>query len=147
MCLTKIARYEGIELLVSATAGQRVSFTDIPELRTDAGQQVFIKNVEVFPLSAYSASQLNPSVPGMPNAELPKAVLVLYVMGEERIHLIPLAKLIHIQDGVVPFQQQEVAFDDLNRVDWTKSYVQFSANPAGGPYVIPFGVTYVKITN
>ncbi len=147
MSQNKIARYELVELLVPVGAGNRVSFTDIPQLRTQQDQEIFVRDIELFLVTVYSASQTNPGIPGMPVAEMPKAVLCLYVMGEERIHFIPLVKLNHIQDAVPnSFQQWPNSFDDLAKVDWAKSYVQFSAVPAGTPYVIPLGVTYLKLS-
>lgn len=144
----KISRYELVELLIPAGAGGRVSFTDIPQLRTQQDQDIFVQQIEFFPIGSYAASQVNQAVPGTPNAEIPKAVLCLYVQGEERIHYIPLAKLNNINDnaGGAPFNVVESnTFDDLKMIDWTKSYVQFNAAVAGNPYVIPFGVTYLKI--
>jgi hypothetical protein len=59
----------------------------------------------------------------------------------------PLAMLNNIQDGVTPFQWGEIEFDDLQKVDWTKSYFQFNAAAAGTPYVIPLGITYLKLNS
>lgn len=146
MCQQKIGRYELIELLVPVGAGNRVSFTDIPQLRTQADQEIYLRDIELFLRTVYSLSQTNNAVPGLTAAEMIKAVLCLYVMGEERIHFIPLVKLNHIDDTASPFQFGPNSFDDLAKVDWAKSYVQFSALPAGTPYVIPLGVTYIKLT-
>jgi hypothetical protein len=141
----KIQRYELVELLIPAGAGNRVQFTDIPQLRTQNDQDIFVNQIEFFPLATYANSQTNQAIPGTPNAEIPKAVLCLYVQGEERIHYIPLAKLNTI-NSAAPFNVIETEFDSLARVDWTKSYIQFNAAVAGNPYIIPLGVNYVKIS-
>lgn len=141
----KIARYELVELLVPAGAGNRVSFTDIPQLRTQEDQEIFVNNIEIFLASVYANSQTNNSVAGLPATELDKAVLCLYVMGEERIHFIPLVKMNTINDGTNPFNNVAMELDSLAKIDWAKSYVQFSTVPASTPYVIPFGVTYIKV--
>lgn len=140
-----IQRYELIELLVPAGTGNRINFQDIPQLRTQGDQNIFITAIDFFSLAAYSDSQVNQAVPGTPNSEIAKAVLCLYIQGEERIHYIPLAKLNTINDGVVPFNVVATEFDELVRVDWTKSYIQFNSAIAGAPYVMPFGISYTKI--
>ncbi len=144
MC-QKITRYELIELIIPAGAGNRVSFTDIPQLRTQIDQEIYVRDIELFLVTVYANSQTNNALTGLTAAEMIKAVLCLYVMGEERIHFIPLGKLNHINDLASPFQQIANSFDDLPKIDWAKSYVQFSAAPAGTPYVIPLGVTYIKL--
>jgi hypothetical protein len=144
MCKKLIHRFEMVETLI-AGGSQRVNFTDIPQLRTQGDQKILIQKIEFFPLSAYANSQTTNANPGTPNAEIPKIVLTLFVGGEERIHYIPLAMLNNTSDGVTPFQWGEIEFEDLQLVDWTKSYFQFNAAAAGTPYVIPLGVTYLKL--
>lgn len=140
-----IKRYELVELTIPAAATGRVAFNTIPQLRNQADQRITIVDVEVFPITSYGASQNTNTIPGMAATEIPKAVLVLYVNGEESIKMIPLAKLLHIQDTTpIPFQQQLQGFANLENVDWSKSYVQFNAAAAGATYVIPFGVTYLR---
>jgi hypothetical protein len=140
-----IQRYELMELTVPAGAGTRVNFQDNPQLRTMIDQEIYVKDIELFLTNSYANSQVNPALPGLTLAEAIKAVLCLYVQGEERIHFIPLLKLNHITDAAVPFQEQANQFADLAKVDWTKSYIQFSVAPAGTPYVMPFCVNYIKI--
>jgi hypothetical protein len=143
----RIARFEMVELLINA-AVTRQNFSDIPQLRSQKDQQIVIQKIQFFPLSIYANSQTTNATPGTPVAEVPKIVLTLYVRGEERIHFIPLAMLNNTQSdtgaGFTPFQQEQIEFDDLLEVDWTKSYVQYNAAAAGFPYIIPLGVTYLK---
>ncbi len=72
---------------------------------------------------------------------------MLYVDGEESVKMIPLPQLVHINDTANPsvFQQEIQQFADLNNVAWEKSYVQFSVAAAGSPYIIPFGITYLRM--
>jgi hypothetical protein len=144
----KIKRFEMVELggtngIANGTLG-RVSFNDQPQLRDQPNQIIIILNIELFLNSTYANSQFTNTLPGIPAAELPKGVLVLYINGEESVHLIPLAKLVHINDQLSPYQWDLQGFDRLSNVDWDKSYVQFSSATAGGPYVAPFGVTYLR---
>ena len=145
MCQSKIKRFELVELTVPANATGRVTFNTIPQLRNQSNQNIYIKRIAVFLDTVYAFSQTTNSIPGMAAAELPKAVLVLYVNGEESVHMIPLAQLNHINDAASPFQQDAIEFDDLTNVDFDKSYVQFNQPAAAAQYVIPFGITYLRI--
>lgn len=142
-----IRRYEAVEVIIPAGAGGQVAIGDIPNLRTDANQQITIWDIEIMTVNAYGASFLNNAIPGMPIAEVPKAALVLYVKSEESIRWIPLAKLNYTQQEAsgVPFQQQRTSFDGLQEVIWPKCYIKFNAATAGTPYIIPLLVTYTKV--
>lgn len=145
----KIKRYEMIELGgpggIAAGTTNRVNFEDQPQLRTQPNQIIIIRNIEIFLVTTYSNSQFTPALVGIPAAEIPKLVLVLSTNGEEAIHYLPLAKLHHIDDGVVnPFQWDLQGVDNLYGVEWNKSYVQYSVASAGGPYIIPFGISYYR---
>ena len=143
--MTEIKRWELVELKVPASSLGRVTFDTIPQLRNQPDQIIVIKDIDVFTLPVYANSQQTNSIPGMPNADIPKAVLVLYVNGEESIKMIPLAKLIHIEDGTNPFQQELFGFEGLANVDFDKSYVQFASASTAALYVIPFGISYIRL--
>lgn len=140
-----IKRWELVELTVPNGTLGRVTFNTIPQLRNQPDQIIVINDIDVFPETSYGNSQQTSTLPGLPGADIPKAVLVLYVNGEESIKMIPLAKLIHVNDFTNPYQENIFGFDGLTNVDFDKSYVQFSTASAGGPYVIPFGVTYIRL--
>lgn len=144
MSNTKIKRFELVELTVPANSTGRVGFNTIPQLRNQSNQTIQIKSIKIYLDTVYANSQVTNSVIGMAAAELPKAVLVLYVNGEESIKMIPLAQLNNIDDLAAPYQENFSEFDDLTNVDFDKSYVQFSAASAGTVYVIPFGITYLR---
>lgn len=136
--------WELVELVIPNNTTARLNFTPQPQLRTQSDQDIWVKNIEVFPVSVQTHAFSDTSVVVMPNAEIPKAALVLYSEGWEKEHIVPLAKLIHINDGTVPFQPWMQFFTTLSNVAWEKSYVLFNTPPANTPYAIPFGVSYLR---
>lgn len=146
MCQSKIKRFELVELTIPANSTNRVNFQSIPQLRNQSDQQITIKKIEIYPASVYANSQVTNSIPGMPSTELPKAALVLYVNGEESVRLIPLSRLASVDDNSSPFAWQPFELDDLTNVDFDKSYVQFNAAAAATTYVIPFGISYLRMS-
>lgn len=147
MQIDKIKRFELVELTISANQPGRFNFVTQPTLRNQPDQIITIKGIHVYPNTVYSNSQTSAAVVGVALTEIIKAVLVLYVDGEESVKNVPLAQLIHINDTNQPsiFQQEIQMFADLNNVSWEKSYVQFSVAAAGTPYVIPFGIEYLRL--
>lgn len=145
MNIEKIKTFELVELTINQNQPGRYNFVTQPQLRNQPDQIIIIKGIQVYPDSVYSNSQTDATLPGLAAAEVPKAVLVLYINGQENVKMIPLAQLININDTAIPFQQEIQGFADLNNVAWEKSYVQFSVAAAGSPYVIPFGVTYIRM--
>jgi len=147
MCNTKpIKRYEIIEVIVPLLTAGQLAFPDVPNLRNTSEQQITIQDIEFFPNYAYGASFLNTAVVGTPIGEIPKIAMVLYVAGEESIRSIPLAKINYSENlGIgATFSRERVPFDNLQKVDWPKSYFKFNAALVGLPYIIPLGVTYLK---
>jgi hypothetical protein len=146
MC-NKIQAWEMVELLVTTNA-TRQNFLDQPLLRSQEGQKVIVTGIEVFPDSVYANSQTINATPGVSAAELAKAVLTLFVKGAEKLHFIPLSKLITINSApggaVTPFNVIATMFDNIEAISWPQSYVQYSSAPAPS-YVIPFGITYIKL--
>lgn len=144
MCKNKIRRYEQVELQVPVGAPTKVPFPDLPNLRNQTDQAITIKDIDI------TTATVMPTTPNgatnAPIAELKKAVLVLYVNGEESIYRVPLLKLNRINDFANPYQEQWESFDDLKNVDWAKSYVLFSSAPATTPYSILFGISYLKLS-
>lgn len=145
----KIKRWEMVEVgassngIPNAQTG-RFNLDDQPQLRNQPGQIIIVRNIELFVDSSYSFSQIKNGVAAIPANEIPKIVLVLYINGEESIKYIPLAKLLHIDDGLTPFQWDIQGVDNLSNVEWDKCYVQYNSASAGGPYIIPQGITYFR---
>lgn len=146
MCEAKIKRFELVELSVAANQKGKVNFQSIPQLRNQANQIIIIKAIEVYPITDYIRSQLDNSIQGFPSGMVPACVLVLYVNGEESVHMIPLSRLINTQEDndPRPFSLTPVFMDDLSNVDFDKSYVQLSSSH-GTPFVIPFAVWYIRL--
>lgn len=144
MCDNKIKRYELVELTVKSGQKGKINFQSIPQLRNQANQIIIIKAIDVFPDTDYEFSQFDNTVAGLPVALVKNAVLVLYINGEESVHLLPLSRLINTQDSTRPFAQEQAYFADLTNVDFDKSYVQLSAAP-GTDIVIPFGIWYLRM--
>lgn len=140
-----IKRWELVELIIPAATTGRVTFQTIPQLRNQTDQIIVIRDIEVFTVSSYANSQQNGSLPGMPVADVPLAVLVLYVNGEESIKNIPLSMLIHVDDFANVYHERIFSFDALQNVDFDKSYVQYSAASTNANYVIPFGISYMRL--
>lgn len=141
----KIKMFEIVELTINANQNGRFYFDTQPQLRNQADQIIIIRGIQLYLATTYPFSQVTNTVAGVTAAEAIKAVLVLYVNGEESIKNIPLPQLNNINDVASPFQQEIQVFADLQNVDFAKSYVQFSAAAAGAPYVIPFGISYTRL--
>lgn len=144
MCTSKIKRYEQIEVPIVAGAPTKVMFPDLPNLRSQADQNIIIKSMEVITATVMPTSPNGATV--SPIAEMKKAVIVLYNNGEESIYRVPVLKLNRINDFTNPFQPIWEEFDDLKNVDWSKSYILFSSAPANTPYSFVFGVSYLKFS-
>lgn len=141
MCRSKIGLFQEIEIPVNVGAGTKVMIPDQPQLRIQKDQRIFIQAIEVFSIIT---SPVSPN--GVANAtlaELQKAVLSLYIKGEEKIYRYPLLALVGINDGTTPFRFQLPEFDNLE-VDWAKSYIQFSSAPVP-TYVILLGIQYTRV--
>ena len=142
MCNSKpITLFQQVEIPVPVGAGAKVPIPDQPQLRQQADQKIYTQKVEVY---TAIVSPVSPNgVTNAPTAELAKAVLVLYVLGEEKIYRIPLFALNEINDGTNPYKQQIDELDNL-QVDWAKSYLQYSSAPAATPYAVLIGVKYAR---
>lgn len=147
MCNSKVKRFELVELTVPGSSTGRINFQSVPQLRNQSNQQITIKSIEVYDASIYAKSQVNNSVAGMPVAEVAKAVLVLYVNGEESVRMVPLARLMPVNVAGSSSNYQKLEFEDLGNVDLDKSYVQFNQASNSTIYVIPFGISYLRMTN
>ena len=71
----QVKRWELVELTVPASTLGRVTFQTIPQLRNQTDQIIVLRDIEVYTISSYANSQQNSSLPGMPVADVPKAVV------------------------------------------------------------------------
>jgi hypothetical protein len=145
-----ISRYELVETNVAANqpVGQLNLPSSIANLQNNPERKIFIKDIEVFPIYAQSASIKSSAVPGLPVLELPKISLSVYYNGGVFIRYIPLAKLNYTQPPAgtaAPFQQERVPFDMLYPVNIDQCFFQFNTAGAAAAYIIPLGITYVAV--
>jgi hypothetical protein len=145
--------FELVELIIGANSqvlNAQAKFTDQSQLRDDSTQQIFLKAIETY------SNQVVPVSPtGNPvatPAQIEAALLNLNINSYDYLHLLPLGMLNRIYGdqttaaNFVPFVQQLFLLDDITKVIWPKSYVQF-ASGAGDNAVFSylFGVHYEKI--
>jgi len=145
---TIITRFELVEVTVPATATREIEFPTSSNLQNDTDQKIIITDIEVYPVYVQTGSIRTSGVGVLPVLEIPKVSLVWYYQGGEWIRNIPLAKLIYITPPIgtaSPFSMERVAFDMLQDCAIDKCKVVYNTAPAGLPYVIPFGITYIKL--
>lgn len=147
---TIISKYELVETVIPANqpVGQINLPPSIQNLMNTPERKIFIKDVEVFPVYAQTASIKNTALPGMAVGELPKISLSLYYDGKVYIRYIPLAKLNYTvppAGTAAPYQFERVAFDMLYPVAIDQCFFQFNTAGAANSYVIPLGFTYLSV--
>lgn len=134
----KTSKYQLVELVCAPNTVNRGIFTDQPQLRTKTLQAIETFSAEAVPVSPAG----NPVIA---NADFKKSFLVLNEAGTDKEVYIPLCQLNRISPdqttNVVAGVQHLAEFEGL-QVDWSKSYVQFSAAPATTQFSILFGVHY-----
>lgn len=141
MCRSKIGLFQQIEIPVNAGAGTKVNIPDQPQLRIQKDQKIFVQGIEVF-TAVVSPTSPN-GVTNATTAELAKAVLCLYVKGEEKVYRYPLLALVGINDGTNPYRFQLPEIENLE-IDWAKSYLWFSSAPVP-TYVVLMGIQYTRV--
>jgi hypothetical protein len=143
-----ITRYEAIELLIPANAGQtRFNFLDIPQLRSDVTKDIIVQGIKSFSAAEKTTDFNGNAVATM--AQCQNAELTLYVDGEESIFRVPITELLNGQNFTNTFFSQIIPdeFDNL-MIDWTKSYitadVPFNAAGANTAFAFLFGISYKR---
>lgn len=147
---TMIGQYEVVETLVPATqvVGQLNLPPNISNLQNNPERKVYIKDVEVFLDYAQVNSVRNTGTVVMPPTELPKVGLTLYYDGQTKIRFVPLAKINYtVPPALVncAYQRERVPFDMLYPVAIEQCFFTFNTAPAGLPYVIILGITYIWV--
>jgi hypothetical protein len=129
MDLKPHTRVETIELVIPASTTQgQINFPDIPELRSDPD-----KDALIFAIQTYTVDSVPKTFSGNPVAsfaQLQAAFLTLYVLGAEYVFKVPLLDYLNIANnstaGTYFYSLVLNQYEPL-RVDWTKSYVGFTA--------------------
>lgn len=137
-----------VELPVQNITGTWVNFPDQPDLTTLIDEQVNILAVELIP---YTAMIMGPSgLANMPLADLQTAMLTLVNEDKKRVYNYPVLGLnrIYSTDSgeVVPHISDLQLFQNLSKIAWTKSGVQFTQVPGNQPSCILFNVHYEKLS-
>jgi hypothetical protein len=143
-----ITRYEAIEILIPANAGQtRFNFLDIPQLRSDVTKDIIVQGIKTFSAAEKTTDFNGNAIATM--AQCQNAELTLYVDGEESLFRIPLTELMNSQNFTNTFFSQIIPdeFDNL-MVDWTKSYitadVPFNTGAPNTAFAFLFGISYKR---
>lgn len=142
---------ELVEIPVTTDGANRVNIPDIQQLRSQRGQTIVIKAIRLIPPDILSRGIINDAA-NAPITELQKLVLVLYSMGWEKGHNIPLLTLNDSSNSQVgvPHVYNKTNFSDWQNVDWSKSYIQYgngTGGSAGSPYVVILDVEYIKLNS
>lgn len=126
----------------------KVNFGDIAQLRSDDEKTTVIRAIQV-----YAAEEVPLSfdqVPLATEAQLAQSFLVLFAEGEESIKSIPLVQLRNVYRSPVAapaadsfWTAEKNQFMNL-KVQWDKSYLQFSGGLGnGGQITFLFGIEYI----
>jgi hypothetical protein len=121
-------------------AQQRYYFPDLPELRNVYLDSMSFYSAGIFPVNKEGVPLVNTSI------NLP-VFLTLYSEGQERILKMDCAYLQNISvSNIASSQDSRFNFDKL-KVDFSKSYVQYSSasTPQAPPYSFLFGIFYTPI--
>jgi hypothetical protein len=144
-----ITRYEAVELIIPANAGQtKFNFPDIPQLRSDVTKDIIVQGIKTFSI-VERPLDFN-GVPVASMAQLQNAMLTLYIDGEQSINNIPLTELMNSQNFANTFYSQIIPneYDNL-MIDWTKSFVScatpFNAAGANTQFAFLFGMSYRRL--
>lgn len=136
-----------IETLVQ-TGQTRVPLPDVQQLRSTADRAIIIKGFQLVTLDSLTRGILI-DAPNAPATEIQKMTLTLYAEGWEKGQNIPLAPLndVTTQAATFPHRYKRSIFDNWQKVDFPKSYLQFAAGTAavGGPYVVILDCLYIKL--
>jgi len=133
--MNKITKYEFIECVIAASStATRFYFNDQPQLRF-----VSLNQLEVYNINTVTASILSNNG-NISNTVMATGFLVLYYDDKESVNRIPLNLLNPVSSNVSPAtlgaQSAPSVFGvktfNGQQVQWSKSYVQFTAAPATG---------------
>lgn len=135
--MTKISKYEFIECVIAASStATRFYFADQPQLRF-----VSLQQLEVYNNATISTSILSGNAVISPAVML-TGFLVLYYSDRESVNRIPLNVLNNVGSNVSPTTNTSganvypstfgVKTFEGQQVQWSKSYIQFTATASTG---------------
>ena len=128
-----------------------VQLPDSQQLRSDQDQTIIVKAIQVTSPEVLTNGVIS-GLATSPVTEMQKISLVLYSMGWERVHYLPLLRMndVSTPGGAAPHRYYGTRFNDLQKVDWPKSFFKYSGGTGGvvsadTPYCIMLTVEYVKL--
>ena len=133
--MNKITKYEFIECVIAANStATRFYFNDQPQLRF-----VSLNQLEVYNINTVTASILSNNG-NITNTVMATGFLVLYYDDRESVNRIPLNLLNPVSSNVSPTTLTAASAPSVfgvktfngQQVQWSKSYIQFTAAPATG---------------
>jgi len=144
---SKIIKYEFIECVIAASStATRFYFNDQPQLRFVSLQQLEVYNINTVTSSILSNNG------NISNTVMATGFLVLYYDDRESVNRIPLNLLNPVASNVAPTTLNTNSAPSVfgvktfngQQVQWSKSYVQFTAAPAvaGSNTSVCVGVYY-----
>lgn len=144
---------ELVEILIPANA-QRIQLPDVQQLRSQQGQKIIIKSIELVTNKVLTNGMLLQGTLA-PVTELQKMALTIYSMGWERGHMTPLLFFNNEADSdstaatTIPYRNKMYTLSNWEKVDFPKSYLQFANGtaPAGAPYLVLLNINYMKLND
>lgn len=128
-------------------AGAQINFDDQQQLQSYiGGQMVFIRGINLIPISVLSNSPLTTGLANAAAVDIPRATLNLVIRGRELIKDVPLAMLNPIipdnAGTYIPAQFNYYLLRNVSEVDWTKSYFRMVAAPTATAFAYILLVHY-----
>ena len=114
-----------------ANGSSKVPLPDVQQLRSDGDTKVIIKGWRLISPKVLARGKLNNAV-NAALVDLQKMTLTIYAEGWERGQNIPVLLLNDVNDNdstaatTIPFRNVATKFADWKRVDFAKSFIQFS---------------------
>jgi len=137
-----------VEVQITANGRGRVQFPDVDQLRSTIDVTIIIKQIRLIDANVLTNAPISGLVTA-PVAELQKMTLVIYCEGWEKATALPILTLndMTLPGGAIPHRYQSTRFNNWSKVDWSKTYIQYSNTTvsAGAPYAVLLDVLYIKI--
>jgi len=137
-----------IEVPVTTNGQGKVKFPDIAQLRNTTDERIIIKGLRLITPEVAVAGVTAVGV-NAPLTELQKIYLTIYCEGWEKAQNIPILTLNDMTSpgSTFPHRYQPTRFDDWEKVDWTKSFLQWAngTQSANAPYVVIFDALYLRL--
>lgn len=145
--------FETIEtpILVADAGKFRIPMQDSQQLRSDTTTTIIIKAIRITVPGKLTFGPIT-GLAIAPVAELQKLTMTIYAEGWEKGHNMPVLNFndVIVPGGTEPYRNHTSKLMDWTKVDWPKSFYQFSngsggAVPGAAGYCIMMEVEYVRM--